>query len=1046
MMKLRKFVCVALASALMAGGISILNAQSPGAAAANEAAYGLFAAGDYPGAAAAYEKLVKDYATDAVVPTARIQLAFCYYFMADQDKALAELDKLTKGPPLPPELAQVAASFLPQVLSAKAASLPADDAKRKATFEEAVKKFTEFLEKYPQAPEVESMAYGRAIANYQLGKYAEVVSDLESNLQKFANSPTILDSQNLLALTLATEASMEMMKKDAADQAKAASLYKRATDYLRDIINRKTDLTLVNDANFQLGEVLFNQAAYTSDEAAKKALLQQAREAYSSIFPKEDMIKLQEQKLASFPDRLRQAIRVRDERGRKLLEEQLKRERLKLGELQSRPDQVATAMVKTGEIYFTQNDLNKARVLLGHVTPFLTNEDDQKRALYFNTLTYALQNQAQKATEGYNAFQEKYKGDPIAANLPLAMGNLYLNHPDPAINNPTRAVDYFKESLAIYPDGPFAAFTLVTQATALQRLGDNEGALKTFQDFLKGNPAPEIGVLAQNGLATIYKDTAQWDQAIAAYQELIEKYPTTPQATEAAFWIAVSTQQKGDNAAAIPQLQAFIEKNPDHALIPTALYALAGAQIGTNAKADGIQTLAELAEKFPESQPAPFTYFMRAQLLAPDGKAEEVVALMKQFIEKYPQDEKVFFAYDSIAQDAAKNGRTAEAIATYNDFVEKYPTAPKAPEALLRVVDFQRALAESLAINYTALEESKKPEWKDNVQASVSTAQDILSKYPDSPEVANALRSLLTAQRMLVSAQLKSPEEVENYFQELAESAQSPAAKSKVLFTLASYLSESDKAKGMALMEEAYDPSIIYSPQDMDAYGLVLIEGNKLDAAAQVFDKLAADYPNPPNTAPNQAPLPIQQAQAIALFGKGSVAQAKGETATAGQLFEQLKQLYPWSPKVMEANYGIAEALKAQKQYEQAINLLTGIIRATTADTELRAKSMLLGGYIMVDRANETSDEKLKAQFEDAAIDYFIKIATFYAGVPKISAEGLWQGGQLLEKQNVRITDPAKKKQQMDKARAAYQQLVKEFPNSEFAPKAQERLSAIATP
>ena len=56
-----------------------VRAQSPGAAAANEAAYALFSAGDYAGAATAYQAILKDYPTDGVVPVATIQLAFSQY-------------------------------------------------------------------------------------------------------------------------------------------------------------------------------------------------------------------------------------------------------------------------------------------------------------------------------------------------------------------------------------------------------------------------------------------------------------------------------------------------------------------------------------------------------------------------------------------------------------------------------------------------------------------------------------------------------------------------------------------------------------------------------------------------------------------------------------------------------------------------------------------------------------------------------------------------------------------------------------------------------
>ena len=156
----------------------------------------------------------------------------------------------------------------------------------------------------------------------------------------------------------------------------------------------------------------------------------------------------------------------------------------------------------------------------------------------------------------------------------------------------------------------------------------------------------------------------------------------------------------------------------------------------------------------------------------------------------------------------------------------------------------------------------------------------------------------------------------------------------------------------------------------------------------------------------------VQEAQAIALFGRARVAQERGQTATAGQLFQELKALYPWSPKVLEADYGIAQSLKEQGKLDEAVTLLTGLIRAPTATAQVRAKAMLLGGAIMAERG-ESCGPKQKDEFLGAAIDYFIKIAQFYGGVPTAASEGLWMGAQLLEQQANGSKDTKFKEQQL---------------------------------
>ena len=68
--------------------------------------------------------------------------------------------------------------------------------------------------------------------------------------------------------------------------------------------------------------------------------------------------------------------------------------------------------------------------------------------------------------------------------------------------------------------------------------------------------------------------------------------------------------------------------------------------------------------------------------------------------------------------------------------------------------------------------------------------------------------------------------------------------------------------------------------------------------------------------------------------------------------------------------------------------------------------------------------------------------------MPKAASTGLWEGGQLLEKQvaELQSSDPEKAKKQRDQAIRAYRELTEKFPDSPFVPQAQARLSALGAP
>ena len=120
----------------------------------------------------------------------------------------------------------------------------------------------------------------------------------------------------------------------------------------------------------------------------------------------------------------------------------------------------------------------------------------------------------------------------------------------------------------------------------------------------------------------------------------------------------------------------------------------------------------------------------------------------------------------------------------------------------------------------------------------------------------------------------------------------------------------------------------------------------------------------------------------------GKALQEQDKKKEGAEKFAQLEQLYPWSKKKLEVNYGLAVQLHEDKSDEEAVKRLLEVIKAREATAELRARSMLLLGKIYEDMGRH-----------EPAIDHFMKISVLYGGVPEIAAEGLWRGAQLLEKQ-----------------------------------------------
>ena len=1023
----RRLLWLAAVFALLAGSTGVWAQSAPEQASAQ--ALELFNQNRIQDAANAYEQLLKDYPTSSVVPEAQFRFGYLSFLLGNYDRATEVLNKIL-GPPAPAEIQELAYGLLPQVAAAKASKLEPKDYKRTGAYQDAISKYDLFLKKFPKSDQVESAQYGRALALFQIGKYDDAARGLRSNLANFANSESILDSQYLLALTLATEANLALENTPEAASSQAMSQYDEALRLLEGIVQKKSDVALANDAQFETGEILANKARFSA-KAESGGLYSQAIDAYRAVQPREGMVKAQSDRLAAIVARIRTAAAARNLGQVKQLQRLQEREQQKSAQLQSKPDLTVAARIQVGTIYFTQGRYDAARVLLRQMQQFASSDDQKKQILYYITLTYASQNLAEKAVENYDAFRERYKNDPMGENLPVVMSAMFLSA-DPKLNDPAKGLQYAKTAASDYPGGRMKNEALMQQATALAQLRRFDEALAAYQSVLAANPKKEVAATAAFGIATIYQSTGKIDQALSAYKDVAAKYPGTPDAEKADFALGQLTLQKGDAAGAITALTAFPGKHPGSQYLGPALFVLAQAQLASGNKEAALATFKEVGEKYPKGEVGPLSYFQEASIYASEQKSAEMLKILQDFISKYPESDKVFYAYDMIGQTQVSTGAMTDAISTYTGMAAKHPTNPQAATALEKAADLWEKYAEAQG-RYAALPDATRKEWKHRVDESIQTAEGLISTYPESAQVSPALETIAACQRLLVGAKLETPAEADNYFEELGKKNESaPGAKSKIAFAHAAFVYERDKSKALAEMTSAYDPKLVYAPAEMDLYGSALLNQGQVKEAREIYEKLAADYPNPAGVNPAQAPPDIAQAQAAALYGLGKCDQKSGDFAAAGKRFDLLQKLYPWSPKVTEASFGIAQAAYQQKDYTKAAALLIPIARAQTATTELRADAMLLGGKIQEEQGNL-----------EAAIDYYIKIATFFQSVPDAAAEGLWRGGQLLEKQVGTLTDPTKKQQQLGKAIQAYKDLAEKYPDSQYTAQAKERLQAL---
>jgi len=1036
----KSFVCVAVCAI---GLNYAAPAQNPAAAPAPAAgnigaasdelaaqALDLFNNGKLTEAAAAYSSLLAKYPNSGDMPEALFRLGYIQYVQGAYAQAVATLNRIT-SPPATPDIKAAGDALIPQVLAAQAAKMLPGDPKRKAAFEDAIKHFDAFIQKYPANPQVESANYGRAVAAFQDQDYDEAAKSLEDNLKRFAESESILDSEDLLAVVLTAQATD--LLRGHGDQQVAFGKFGEALRYLAGIIGSHKDVALANDAQFQAGEVLYSRGNAEEKEQRTKDL-NSAISVYREVQPKEMMLKAQQARVDDVLARLRQAVLARNQGEVQVLQQLQDRENAKLQALKDAPDQSMNAQLRIAASYFLLEKYDETRVLVRYLEGFADDEALKKQIQYYVALTYIRQGLLDKAVEAYNDFQAKYKGDPLGENLPLSMGGAYLSATP---SQPEKAIPYFDDEIKLYPKSPLVNEALGQEANALIGLQRYPEALAKYQKFLQTNPPADQAAQAEQGIGLVYQQTGKLPEAIKQYRKVADTYPQSAVAEQCAFYAAgLEISINGAMKQALDDLQAFVKKYPDGQFTAQAMMMIGQVQSAMGDTA-AMQTFKDIVTKFPKTEFAPQALFQQAGILGKAGKTAEMVKLLQDFIQSYPDNKDIFYAYDTIGQAQITKGDVPAAIATYTEMADKHGDNPSAAAALYRTVELWRKQADSQG-RYLALNEAQRKEWSKDLEASIGAAEKLIAQFPGSEQLGLALKALLADQRMLLTAKEKTPEEVDKYFHDLADKfGKDASVKSRILFTLATFTYEKDPEKGLAQMAEAYNPALVYAPADLDLYGVALLDHGKAEQAYQIYEKIGKDYPTPSGIQPAQAQPTVQEAQAISLFGMANALDKEGKSDEAGKLYNQLKATYPWSPKVVEANFGIAKLMLQQNKPDDALKLLVGVVGNRNASTSVRAHSMLLIGDIY----------EAKGSVQEA-IDAYLKTAAYYGGVPDAAAEGLWKGGQMLEKQADMLNEQStpKKSEQLQKAINAYKEIVGKYPNSKFLKQAQDRLNALPAP
>lgn len=151
-------------------------------------------------------------------------------------------------------------------------------------------------------------------------------------------------------------------------------------------------------------------------------------------------------------------------------------------------------------------------------------------------------------------------------------------------------------------------------------LDDRLRKLETAGPVAASNPAPTVAPGTAAGAAAPAADTGaesrayeaafnlfkigNYQGAIAAFENFLKTYPASPLAANAQYWIGNSFSALRDYKAAIAAQQKLLSLYPQSAKVPDALLNMASAQTELGDRAAARRTLEDLVARYPTSPAA----------------------------------------------------------------------------------------------------------------------------------------------------------------------------------------------------------------------------------------------------------------------------------------------------------------------------------------------------------------------------------------------------------------------------------------------------------
>ncbi|MCP4639789.1 MAG: tetratricopeptide repeat protein [bacterium] len=697
----------------------------------------------------------------------------------------------------------------------------------------------------------------------------------------------------------------------------------------------------------------------------------------------------------------------------------------KLLELKVEGLSLERALLRKGEILFRLDRSTEAAPVLAQVAGKDKNPEVRAGALYYLGMAHYRVGKGAEGEAAAKAYQASITAlstlgaelpdSPLAPYARYQLARVYLAKNDLE----KAAIEFTAVADSTMPDERLKVESRFRAAEMYDRIGWFDAAVTAYQKLQTDFPGSEYAERAQLGYAWALFNASKYEDAGKAAAAFIQANPESPSTLGMRYLQANCSQQRKDYAKALDQYKAIRNDHPDSEFSPRALYKIAWTLHLAGKNEEARKRVKLFLDTYKDSPLVGEAAFLRGSILVAEENFADAHDEFRYVWEKYPDSEFGAEALFKVGECLAQLGRMEEAAQVFESFIKKYPDNPMTKDALARSAEvsfFSASFEEAIQGFKRTLESAPDPGTEMEIlyrmaityhnmkdyKASAETFGKILQKFPECPHAAEA--NFRIGDYYLY--EVKDPVKSIAPHQAAYDAAPKGPHAGRALrgLALARYQTKDyDRAADLFLKLMTDHPAVKLNEQTFAWVGEHFYDAKKWDEASTTFKSLLAtitDYANP------------ERVQ----FRIAQCAESKGDAKGAIALYEEVVKEAPRSASALNARFHMATLHEGLKDGDKAFALYQEVANTNTGDAAARARMRL--GEILEERED----------YAGAAKNYMlIALLLFHED---LSPKALWRAGQCFENS-----------EKPDQAKRAYDELVADYADTEWAAKATARLA-----